>query len=79
MPHYHVMVNKQNECLDGLGVNQFLNTSNESYVVPEGHPRIARRFNAGTRTEKPLSPEGTAEDRLLRPFGTDDVVRRSRR
>jgi hypothetical protein len=26
------------------GANQFSNTSNESYVVPAGHPRIARPF-----------------------------------
>jgi hypothetical protein len=48
-----------------FGDGKFLHTSNESCVVPEGHPRTDRRFNAGTRTEKPLSPEGTVEDRLL--------------
>jgi len=32
-------------------------------VVPEGQVRIARRFNAGFRSEMGLSPEGTTEGR----------------
>ena len=41
-------------------------------LVPEGHARIAQRFNVGARRQPGTSPEGTAEIewRLSRPFGT---------
>ena len=37
-------------------------------VVPEGHSRIARRFNAGIRVPHGPSPAGTAETARVKPF-----------
>ena len=40
------------------GANQFLNTSNESYVVPEGQPRIAQCFSVGFGPSGEQVPKG---------------------
>jgi hypothetical protein len=44
--------------------------------IPEGWPKIARRFNAGGESGEPVSPEGTAESAhlLSRPFGTKNPL-----
>jgi hypothetical protein len=45
--------------------------------VPEGHPAIARRFNAGEVRKEILVPEGRLRTLLAlsRPFGTDPRFR----
>ncbi len=45
--------------------------------VPEGHPTIARRFNAGEAARETLVPKGRLKTLLAfsRPFGTYPLAR----
>jgi hypothetical protein len=51
-----------------MGTWKFLNTSGDPSIDPLGHPRIARRFNAGTGTDKPLTyTMGRLKTHFVRP------------
>src|SRR5437868_12964278 len=39
-------------------------------TVPKGHPRVARRFNAGLGLVRRFVPKGRLTGKLRRPFGT---------
>ena len=55
----------------GFTIDVFRSRRGKPRFVPEGHPTIARRFNAGLQFGISSSPEGTAERfnaALSRPF-----------
>jgi ceramide glucosyltransferase len=62
----------------GINLWQWLAACRFHFDVPKGHPRITRRFNAGSADQNTTSPEGTAElsgVTLLKPLkGADDYT-----